>query len=148
MRMIRIVGGALLAACSVACGADDWPIDSRGKLTLPLARQPAANEMLVVQIGVGAIGQGTKIVVRVSDEETAGTIVPYGVRAGQKAGMFTIPVPANAVADKKVSLRLEVLEKGAKAARAPKRAEIEDAKLAFIPATKRPAKDETRRPKR
>jgi hypothetical protein len=140
MRMIPIVGGALLMVGSVACGAADLPMDSRGNLTLPLPRQPAANEMLVIQIWVGAIGRGTKIVVRATDQKIAGTIVPFGIRPGQKAGMHTIPVPANAVADKKVSLRLEVLEKGAKAARAPTRLEIEDAKLSFIPVSKGPGK--------
>ncbi len=140
MRLVSVFGGALVMVGSATCGAGDLPIDSRGKLTLPLARQPAANEMLVIRIWVGAISQGTKIVVRATDQEIAGTIVPFGVRPGQKAGMHTIAVPASAVNDKKVSLRLEVLEKGAKAARAPSRLEIEDAKLAFIPASKRPAK--------
>ena len=75
-----------------------------------------------------------------TDQEIAGTIVPYGIRPGQKAGMHTIPLPAKAIVDKKVLLRLEVLEKGAKAARAPTRVEIEDAKLAFIHVSKRHGK--------
>jgi len=140
MSIIPLVGGTLLMIGSVMCGAADLPIDSRGKLTLPLPRQPAENEMLVIKIWVGAISRGTKIVVRATDQEIAGTIVPFGIRPGQKAGMHTIPVPAKAVGDKTVSLRLEILERGAKAPRVPTRLEIEDAKLAFIPASQRPAK--------
>ena len=140
MRTLRVIGGALVMMGSVTCAAADLPIDSQGKLTLPLPRQPAANEMLVIKIWVGAIGRDTKIVVRAADQKVAGTITPFGIRPGQKAGMHTIPVPAKAVSDKKVSLRLEVLEKGAKTARAPTRREIEDAKLAFIPVSKLPAK--------
>jgi hypothetical protein len=125
---------------SMTCAAADSPIDSEGKLTLALPRQPAANEMLVVKIWVGAIRRDTKIVVRSTDKEIAGTIVPFGIRPGQKAGMHTIAVPEKAIADKKVALKFEVLEKGAKTARAPTRLEIEDARLAIIPASKRPAK--------
>jgi hypothetical protein len=127
-------------AVSVTAAAADWPIDSQGKLTLPLPRQPAANEMLVIKVWVGAIGRDTKIVVRSTDQKVAGTITPFGIRPGQKAGMHTIPVPSKAVADKKVALKFEVLEKGAKMARAPTRLEIEDAKLAIVPASKTPAK--------
>jgi hypothetical protein len=141
MRMFHIFGGALVMVGSATYGAADLPIDSKGQLALTLPRQAAANEMLVIRVWVGSIGQGTKIVVRATDQKIAGTIFPFGIRPGQKAGMHTIPVPANAVADKKVTLRFEVLEKGAKAARAATRLEIEDAKLAFIPASKIPAKD-------
>jgi hypothetical protein len=140
MRMVHLFGCALVTAGSVTYGAADLPMDSKGLLTLTLPRQPADNEMLVIRVWVGSIGQGTKIVVRAIDQKIAGTIVPFGIRPGQKAGMHTIAVPANAVADKKVSLRFEVLEKGAKAARAATRLEIEDAKLAFLPASKRAAK--------
>jgi hypothetical protein len=140
MRMVRMIGGTILVVGSVACGAADLSMDAQGKLTLSLPRPPTADEMLVVKISVGPIGQRTKIVVRAPDQEIAGTIVPFGIRPGQKAGTHTIPVPAKAVLDKKVTLRLEVLENGAKAARAPTRAEIEDAKLAYIPVSKRPEK--------
>ncbi len=140
MHIIPLVGGVLLMFGPVPCGAASLPIDSRGTLTLPLPRQPAENEMLVIKIWVGAISRGTKIVVRAADQEIAGTIVPFGIRPGQKAGMHTIPVPAKAVRDKKVSLRLEVLERGAKAARAPTHREIEDAKLEIIPVSPRSVK--------
>ncbi len=140
MSIIPLVGGTLLMIGSVMCGAADLPIDSRGKLTLTLPRQPAENEMLVIKIWVGAISRGTKIVVRATDQEIAGTIVPFGIRPGQKAGMHIIPVTAKAVGDKTVSLRFEILERGARAPRVPTRLEIEDAKLAFIPVLQHPAK--------
>jgi hypothetical protein len=139
MRVVDLVGCAFIMVYALTCVAADLPIDSKGKLTLALARQPSANEMLVIEVSVGVIGRGTKIVIRAPDKKIAGTIVPFGVLAGQKAGMHRIPVPAKAVADKKVTLQFEVLEKGAKTARAPTRLEIEDAKLGFIPVSKRPA---------
>ncbi len=137
MRMNLLIGWALLTAGFTACTPPDSPIQPGGKLTLTLSRRPAANEMLVVQIKVGVLKRGTKIIVRAIDNEIAWTIAPFGIRPGQKAGLFTVPVPSKAVADKTVSLRLEVLEKDAKAARAPTKAEIEDAKLALIPVSSR-----------
>ena len=70
MGMIRWIGGALLMIGSVACGAADSPMDSKGKLTLPLPRRPAANEMLVVKIrsapSVGAPGSSSGRAIRKS----------------------------------------------------------------------------------
>ncbi len=137
MRMTLLITWALLAAELVACTPPGSPIEPGGKLTLTLSRRPAANEMLVVQLKVGVLKRGTKLVVRAIDHEIAGTIAPFGIRPGQKAGLFTVPVPSKAIVDKKVSLRLEVLEKDAKAARAATKGEIEDAKLAFIPVSER-----------
>jgi len=135
--MTLLIAWALLTVGSGDCAPPDSPIELGGKLTLTLSRQPAANEMLVVQIKVGVVKRGTKIVVRAIDNEVAGTIAPFGIRPGQKAGLFTVPIPTKAVVDKKVSLRLEVLEKDAKAGRAATKAEIEDAKLAFISVSNR-----------
>ncbi|HKI18718.1 MAG TPA: hypothetical protein VKA15_12605 [Isosphaeraceae bacterium] len=137
MHRSLLIGWALLSAGFVACTPPDSPIEPGGKLTLTLSRQPAANEMLVVQLKVGVLERGTRIVVRAIDQEIAGTIAPFGIRPGQKAGLFTVPVPGKAIANKKVSLLVEVLEKGAKAVRAATKAEIEDAKLVFIPVAER-----------
>ncbi|MGO9466294.1 MAG: hypothetical protein ACLQIB_27305 [Isosphaeraceae bacterium] len=140
MRMTLLITWALLPAGIVACTPPGSPIGPGGKLTLNLSRRPAANEMLVVQIKVGVLKRGTKILVRAINKELAGTITPFGIRPGQKAGLFTVPVPSKAVADKKVSLLFEVLEKDAKAARAATKAEIEDAKLVLIPVSDRGGK--------
>jgi len=135
--MTLLLGSALLTFGPTDGTPPASPIQPGGKLTLNLPRQAAANEMVVVQLKVGVVKRGTKIVVRTTHQEIAGTITPFGIRPGQKAGLYTVPVPSKAITDKKVSLRLEILEKDAKAARAATAAEIEDATLRFIPVSKR-----------
>jgi hypothetical protein len=121
----------------LACPEVSQKIDRNGKVTLNLSRPPTADEMIAARLTVGVLARDTRIVVRTGEGEIAGTIAPFGVRPGHKAGVFTVPIPAKAVSGNKVSLRLEVLEKDAKAARAPARTEIEDAKLVFIPVAPR-----------
>lgn len=132
--MLGLLGIGFLA--SPVSSSAERP-DGNGMLTLTLPRQPAANEALVLCLSVGVLPHHARVVVHTVDGEIAGTIAPFGVRPGQKAGVYTIPVPAKAVEGDKVTLRLDVLEKGAEAARPPARAEIEEAKLAFVPVARR-----------
>jgi hypothetical protein len=138
MDMIGKIGLALPVLALVLLGLLASPVRSRaeepaGRLTLTLPRRPAADEALSVRLTVGVLPRDARVVVRTADGQIAGTIRPFGVRSGQKAGVFTIPVPSKAVVEDKVSLRLEVLEKNAKAARAPTEAEVEHAELSFVP---------------
>jgi hypothetical protein len=109
-------------------------VDPEGKLTLNLARQPTADEMVALRLTVGVLARNERVVVRMTDGEIAGTVSPFGKRPGEKAGVFILPVPVKAVTNNKVSLRFEVIAQDARAARAATRSEIEDAKLVFIPA--------------
>jgi hypothetical protein len=131
--MTLLIGSALLTGALSAYGPPSSAIGPKGEIRLSLPRQLRANEMLVVRLKVGVVPRGTKIIVRTADHKVAGTIDPFGIRPGQKAGVYTVSVPAKAVADEKVSLQVEVLEKDAKAARPPTRSEIEDAELSFVP---------------
>ncbi|SIO36254.1 hypothetical protein SAMN05444166_4103 [Singulisphaera sp. GP187] len=111
-----------------------------GKLTLTLSRQPTKDEAIVLRLAVGVLPRNARVIVRTVDGKIAGTVAPFGVRPLQKAGVYQIAVPAKAVVGDKVTLRLEVLEKGAGEARLPTREEIEDAKLTFVPVTPKPKK--------
>src|SRR4051812_35629656 len=73
-----------------------------GMLTLTLPRPPAADEALVLRLSVGVLPRNARVVVQTVDGEIAGTVAPYGVRPGRKAGEFTLPVPAKAVVGDKV----------------------------------------------
>jgi hypothetical protein len=127
----------LLVLGLLGCPVLPDTVDPDGKLTLTLLRPPTADEMVAVRLTVGALARNARIVVRTADGEIAGTVAPFGMKPGQKAGVFTIPIPGKALTNNQVSLKLEVLEKDAKAARAATRTEIEDAKLVLIPASRR-----------
>src|SRR4051794_38704269 len=84
-------------------------IDRKGHVTLTLEREPTAEEMVTLRVTVGVLPRNARVVVRTERGEIAGTITPFGVRPGQKAGVHTIPVPPGALSKKKVALRFEVL---------------------------------------
>src|SRR4051794_21400833 len=100
-------------------------VGTDGVLTLALPRQPAADEAAVLRLSAGVLPRQARVVVRTIDGEIAGTVSPFGVHAGRKAGVHTIPIPAKAIVGDKVTLRLEVLERNAQSPRPPTCAEIE-----------------------
>ncbi|MGI8515243.1 MAG: hypothetical protein ACR2NT_08870 [Acidimicrobiia bacterium] len=112
-------------------------VGTDGMLTLALPRQPAADEAVVLRLSVGVLPRQARVVVRTIDGEIAGTIAPFGVRPGREAGVHTIPIPAKAVVGDKVTLRFEILERDAQAGRFPTCAEIKEAKLVFMPVSRR-----------
>jgi hypothetical protein len=122
-----------------------WAIDKDGKLTLTLSRKRTSDEAIVLRLSVGVLPRGAHVAVRTLDGEIAGSVVPFGVRPGVKAGVYTIPIPAKAIARDTVTLRVDVMEKNVTAARAPARSEIEKATLAFIPVTGRDGKGSKKR---
>jgi hypothetical protein len=67
-----------------------------------------AGEMAWLEVQVGPIGRGQEIEVTTAGGQELGTISPYGGRYGQPAGTFTLPVPADALRDGRVSVRLTV----------------------------------------
>jgi len=42
-----------------------------------------------------------------------GVISPFGVRIGQDAGTYTLPVPADAIRDGRIAVRLTITQDGA-----------------------------------
>jgi hypothetical protein len=114
------------------------PAGSDDVLTLELSRKPADGESVALRLSVGVLPQGARVVVEMLDGKIAGTVSPFGIRPGRKAGVYTIPVPDKAIGGDKVTLHLKILEKGAKAARFPVKGEIERAEITFMPAPSRP----------
>jgi hypothetical protein len=133
--VVFLFGLAALYPMVSTCADDPKPGVANGALILQLPRSPAADEAVCVRISVGVLPRNTRIVVRLGNGEIVGTVAPYGVRPNQKAGVYTIRIPTNAAVNGKVSLRLEVEEKSAVTARAPTPAEVEDARLTFVPIT-------------
>ncbi len=118
---------AVLAAGGIAGGETQF-----GTVELALPRAVAAHEAVWLQIRVGALPRGARLRVSTSDGVPVGTISPFGVRGGQAAGSYTIPLPKSAIANGRVRLQLEIEEPGT-TARAPRPAEVENVDLVYVP---------------
>jgi hypothetical protein len=88
--------------------------------------RPAASARIEVQ--VGAIARGREIDVTTASGQELGVISPFGVRVGQDGGTFTLPVPADAIRDGRIAVRLTITQYGAPP-RPPTAQEVRSVKL-------------------
>ncbi|NEP13866.1 MAG: hypothetical protein F6K14_27435 [Symploca sp. SIO2C1] len=109
--------------------------DVAGEITLALPRTPAHDEAVRVVISAGILPRGASIVVRTLDGKIAGSVSPFGIRPGQPAGRYTIPLPKTALKEGKVSLVLELHRQYAEEVRAPSTEEFLGAELVYTPIT-------------
>jgi hypothetical protein len=94
-------------------------------LALPHALRRGETAWLLVE--VGAIGHD-QIQLMTQDGRPLGNLSPFGVRSGQAAGIYTVPVPAEALGDGRLALRLSVMQSG-HAPRAPTTEEVKSLRL-------------------
>lgn len=132
-RVVALLCTLLLAACAqatprVAPARDDgsmrddrMPDDGmlhesmRHDIALPRALKAGARVLLEVR--VGAIGSGQEVVLRTEDGRLIGTVSPHGIRPGNAAGTYVVPVPpqtlANALRDGRLRLSIAIERAGA-----------------------------------
>ncbi len=94
-------------------------------LVLPHALQKGETAWLLVK--VGAIGHD-QIQLMTQDGQPLGMISPFGIRSGEAGGTYTVPVPAEALSDGRLALRLSVMQSG-RAPRAPTTKEVKSVRL-------------------
>jgi hypothetical protein len=94
---------------------------------LALPRDLKEDEGVSVELTLGVLGRGAEIVVETVAGKHVGVVSPYGIRAGEEAGTYTVPVPREAISDNRVSLRLILQYAGEK--RTPTDKEIKDVRL-------------------
>lgn len=87
--------------------------DAAGDVILVLPHPLHAGESASVVLQVGAIARGQEIDVTTGSGRALGTISPLGIRTGQAAGIYTLPLPDDAFQDGRVSLRLSMTQFGA-----------------------------------
>ncbi|HEV7408219.1 MAG TPA: hypothetical protein VGO01_07040 [Bradyrhizobium sp.] len=102
--------------------------DAARSMTLELPRALAASETAFIEVQVGPIGRGRTIEVTTASGEPLGVVSPFGVRTGQDAGTYPLPVPKEAIRDGRLSIRLTISQPGG-AARAPTTDEVRAVKL-------------------
>ena len=100
-------------------------------VNLVLPRNLSADEGVVVEVKVGVIARGAQIKVETTSGKLLGVISPYGIRSGDEAGTYPIPVPAEAISNKRVSLRITLSYNRSK--RAPTAQEVRSVQLKITP---------------
>ena len=107
--------------------------------TLESPRAPVYHETIHAMVSVGSLRRGDKIVVRTMTGEIVGTVSPFGIRSGQKAGVYPIPIPRAALVNRTVKLRLEVVPSAPDSiVRPPTDSEVENVKLKLSEADEPP----------
>jgi len=82
------------------------------EMTLSLPRPLRPGEIAWLEVEIGPIGRH-EVIVSTAAGRDIGVISPFGVRAGQEAGIYPLPVPAEAIEDGHVVVRLSITQAGA-----------------------------------
>lgn len=106
--------------------------DVAREVTLNLPRSLAAGETAFVEVQVGPVARGRTIGMSTASGQSLGTVSPFGGRPGADAGTFTVPVPANAVENGRLTLRLTISQPDG-STRAPTPDEVRGVKLRIAP---------------
>jgi hypothetical protein len=102
-------------------------------VTLVLPHALRAGESAWLELTVGAIERGAEIEVSTATGQLLGVISPFGIRLGQQAGTYTVPLPADVFVNVRVTLRLSI-DQGGHAQRPPTAAEVKSAHVKITPA--------------
>jgi hypothetical protein len=89
-------------------------------LVLPQALRAGETASLVVTVGV--IQHGAEIEITTTSGHLVGVISPYGIRTGRESCTYTVPLPAEAISGRRVSLLLSLDANGKQ--RAPTMREV------------------------
>ena len=100
-------------------------------VNLALPRSLTANEGVSVELKLGVLARGAEIVVETTSGKLVGVVSPYGIRAGEEAGTYTVPLPPEAISNNRVSLRLTL--KQGREKRTPTTKQIKDVRLQITP---------------
>ena len=100
-------------------------------VNLALPRSLTADEGVSLELKLGVLARGAEIVVETASGKLVGVVSPYGIRAGEEAGTYTVPLPPEAISNNRVSLRLILMQGREK--RTPTTKQIKDVRLQITP---------------
>jgi hypothetical protein len=121
----RFLAVALAAYALLAAGLAETQEAAR-TVTLALPHPLGAGDSAWIEVQLGPVGR-REINVTTASGEPLGTISPYGIRAGQDAGTYSLPVPSDAIKDDRLSLQLSISQPGG--SRAPTAQEVQEVTL-------------------
>jgi hypothetical protein len=96
-------------------------------VNLVLPRSLNADEGVLVELKLGVLTRGAQIEVETASGKMLGVISPYGIRAGNEAGTYTVPLPSEEISNGRVSLRITLSFNRSK--RAPTMKEVRTVRL-------------------
>src|SRR5437588_10631000 len=102
--------------------------------TLVLPHTLKAGETVWLEVCVGVVTRGAEIEVTTTSGRLLGVISPYGIRPGNQAGTYTVLVPADAISEGRLSLRLSL--DYAHSQRAPTKEEVKGLRVKIMDAGK------------
>ena len=108
--------------------AQDANVPAAQEMTLALPHPLGAGEAAWIEVQVGPISRGRQITITTASGQPLGTISPFGTRAGQDAGTYTLPVPPEAIRDGRLAIRLAIT-RGGGPLRAPTAQEVRGVKV-------------------
>ena len=117
------MGAPLAALAFFALLAQPGSASVGRAVTLRLPHALRAGDTAWLKVRIGVIARGEEIEITTTEGRLLGVISPYAIRSGREAGTYTIPLPADAISDDRVSVRLLVDNHG-HAQRAPAAAEV------------------------
>jgi hypothetical protein len=120
--VIALAGAALLVPGLRSSVAQE----AAQMVTLALPHALVAGDSVWLEIQIGPIGR-REISITTLTGEPLGTISPFGIRAGQDAGTYSLPVPSDAIKDDRVSIQLRISQPGG--SRAPTAQEVQEITL-------------------
>jgi hypothetical protein len=100
----------------------------RGReMTLPLPHHLNQGEGAWIVVKVGSIGNA-EIEVTTPGGRSLGTISPFGIRNGNQAGTYSLPLPPEVISDDHVTVRFSISQPG-HSQRAPSDEELKGARV-------------------
>jgi hypothetical protein len=102
-------------------------------VNLVLPRNLNEGEGVAVELKLGVLERGDEVRVETMSGKLLGVISPYGIRSGNEAGTYTIPVPAEAISKNCVSLRI-ILDRHSRGKRTPTAQQVRSVKLTITSA--------------
>ena len=124
--MRRAAATLVLLALSLASAAAQNAAPAQA-LTLALPHPLSAGETAFIEVQLGTLAKSHVVNVTTAAGQPLGAISPFGARPGQSAGTYTLPVPAAAIHDGRVAIRLTITDSGGP--RAPTAQEVRGVKL-------------------
>jgi hypothetical protein len=80
------------------------------------------DETAALIVTLGVLPRGDEVRITTTSGHPLGVISPYGIRTGQEAGTYVVPLPSEAISGRRLSLRLSVNAAGKQ--RAPAKNEV------------------------
>ena len=122
-----------VASLCLALLADGKGATEYLEVTLKLPRTLQRDETALLTVRLGKLPRGRELEITTPAGRNLGVVSPFSIPSGQEAGTYTLPLPADAFVDGRVTVRL-YLCLADKQKRKPTQDEVKSLRLAIGPA--------------